>query len=82
MKNNYNQLTCDQLDEAYEYYLKEIIRFLDKVQNSGVLLSHKEKVQATTFLYELNKIRKTCGKKAVSINQIYMAYLSIYLKFF
>lgn len=82
MNNNYNFLSTEQLDLAYEYYLKEIIKLLDKSQNSGFLLSTQEKAMAHHLFSEINKIRKVQKKQPIFITKIYMGSLSVYLKFF
>lgn len=58
MKNNYTQLTSDQLNKAYEYYLKKIIRLLDKINNTTVLPTSQDRIDFIKTSSEINKIRK------------------------
>lgn len=78
----YSQLSKDQLDQAYEYYLKEAIRQVHAFQNNPIHVTHKNRVTLTEILYNINNIRKVQGETAISIKQIHMGDTSVYLNFF
>lgn len=82
MKDDYTQLTSEQLSEAYEYYLKEIIRLLDKVNNTTIFPTSQDKIKFIKTSSEINKIRKIQGKKSIIIKQSNVGFKSAYLEFF
>lgn len=56
--NNYKALSTEQLNQAYEYYLKKIIRLLDTIKNTTILPTSQDRIIYIQTMSEINKIRK------------------------
>lgn len=79
--NNYKKLSEEQLNQAYEYYLKKIIRLLDTINNTTILPTAEDRIIYIQTIREINKIRKIQGKKSIIISQDDVGSVSAYIKF-
>lgn len=78
----FNNLTKDQLNEAYTYYIKVLLQKVHEFYNNPAVNKTQTKVEIRKIFTQLNRIRKIQNKPSINTSSIIYVGRASYLKFF
>lgn len=78
----YNNLTEDQFNEAYTYFIKELVNYISEFHYSTVSNKSEVRIKIQRLCIEFDKIRKARGDAPIPLAKYRIGDTSAYLDFF